>query len=80
MRVSDDRDRRRDALGEDEGAHAEVHLAHYRRQGCSGLAFSGAEELTTDAPQDSHFAKYRGNTGKSTARMHMKVKRSIWAL
>ena len=36
--------------------------------------------LTKETPKVSHLANARGKTGKSTARMQMNVKRSIWAL
>ena len=60
------------ALGEDEGANAEVHL-----QAVSIGTYRIVRIRTMEAPNVSHFANDRGNTGKSTARIHKKVNNSM---
>lgn len=68
FRVLHKRNSRNNALSEHEGAHTEVHLLTL-----SATLMHIREELTMDTPYVSHFAKNRGKTGKSTARMQMKV-------
>lgn len=68
FRVFHKRNSGNNALSEHEGAHTEVHLLML-----SIIPIHIKRELTIDTPYVSHFAKNRGKTGKSTARMQMKV-------
>lgn len=72
-----------EALRKDKGSHTKVHLCGKKGEGREFSVLGSRpheESLTKDTPKDSHLARERGNTGKSTARIARMVMSIMWAL